>query len=197
MLQNLKTNGWFLLFAFIATLVIQFPSALVFYKVSEMHNAILHYQNDIFVSGIADNSDIEFINQLRREWGLGQDIKILVGPYKKVYGDNFRYRLERRLVLIEQPLSAEELFYVLFDKTFYREIGQEEHKGVLAHEMYHILSLAKEKTKHDMNEEIEADNFAVKYVAADVLISLCQKYEGNEIRKNERIKNLEKQGVAS
>ncbi len=181
--------------AIAVALVLQLPSMYVLYKVSETAQNFKIAYTEILASESADNTDIEFIAQLKEDANFKQDIQILVGPYKRLYGDDFRYRLEKRLVLVEQSQTTKETFLILFDKTFYGELEQEHRKGVLAHEMWHILSLAKGLIKPGVVQEKDGDNYAIRYVSINTMIYLCRKYEGDDLMREIRISNLRKQGL--
>lgn len=179
---------WIVLIVSIA----QIPSGFLFYRVSEIQDAIANY-NDILASEVADNADIEFIARLKEEAGFSQDIQILVGPYRRLYGDSFKYRLEKHLAFVEQSQTMKETFLIFIDKTFYGELDQEQRKGILAHEMWHIFSLAKGFIKPRIAEEIDADNYAVRYVSTETMVGLCIRYEGDDLVRGIRIDNLERQ----
>lgn len=183
------TNKWLWFYMLVAILIAQLPSACIFSDVSEMQEAIRRY-DEILALETADRADIEFVAQLKREANLNQDVQIVVGPYKRMYGDTFRYRLERHLVFAEQSLVTKETFLILFDKTFYHELDREKRKAVLAHEMWHVFSLANGKIRPELNEELAADNYASQYVSPEVLIELYEKYEGDSRRREAKKKNL-------
>lgn len=173
-----------------AVLIAQLPSACIFSDVSEMQEAIRRY-DEILALETADRADIEFVAQLKREANLSQDVQIVVGPYKRMYGDTFRYRLERHLVFVEQSLATKETFLILFDKTFYHELDREKRKAVLAHEMWHIFSLANGTIRPELREELDADNYASQHVSPEVLIELYERYEGDDKRREAKKKSLE------
>lgn len=186
-------NRWKVFFIMVMALIAQLPSGYALYKISEMYNDITFAHKEILASKVADKADLEFVAQLKKEANFNQDIQVLVGPYKKLYGDdNFKYRLEKHLVVIEQSQSTKETFLILFDKSFYDNLDQERRKGVLAHEIWHIFSLAAGKVKPALNEEIDADNYTAKYVLLDIIIDLCRQYEGDPFRREQRIKNLDR-----
>lgn len=187
-----STSKSLILWICIIALIAQIPSGLLFYRVSEMQKAISHY-NEILASSAADNADIEFIAQLKKEAGFNHDIQILIGPYRRLYGDSFKYRLEKHLAFVEQSQTTKETFLILIDKTFYSELDKEHRKGILAHEMWHIFSLSKGFIKPRTNEELDADNYAVRYVSADIIMDLCKRYEGDEWMKKLRTENLKRQ----
>ncbi len=193
--MGLKERGankqlWLYILAVI--LLAQLPSIFIFAQVSKMQKAIKHY-DEILALETADNADIEFIAQLKRELGLSQDVQILIGPYKKVYGNTFKYRSERHLAFVEQSLTTKETFLILFDKMFYHELDWEQRRAVLAHEMWHVSGLASGTTKPDLNEELNADNYASRKVRPKILIDLYNQYEGDGRRKEAKINNLERQ----
>ena len=191
MLKELGTNRWVLFWIVVITLVAQLPSGFLFYKVLEMQDEIAHY-NDILASEVADNTDIEFIAQLKKEAGFSQDIQILIGPYRKLYGNSFKYQLEKHLAFVEQSQTMKETFLIFIDKTFYGELNHEQRKGILAHEIWHIFSLAKRFIKPSNAEEVDADNYAIRYVSVETMTDLCKQYEGDEMTRDIRIKNLER-----
>lgn len=192
--ENRAGKGLLFWIAVIA-LVAQLPSGFLFYKVAEIQDVIAHH-NDIIASGVADNADIEFIAQLKKESRFSQDVQVLVGPYKKLFGDNFKYRIEQHLVLVEQSQTTKETFLILFDKTFYNELSPEKRKGVLAHEMWHVFNLAKKFIKPRVNEEREADNYAIRYVSVETMLEFCRQYEGDDFMRELRIENLERQKLS-
>lgn len=183
-------NKWLWFYVLVAILIAQLPSACIFGEVSEMQEAIKRY-DEILALETADKADVEFVAQLKREANLSQDVQIVIGPYKRMYGNTFRYRLERHLVFVEQSLATKETFLILFDKTFYYELNGEKRKAVLAHEMWHVFSLANGTMRPELNEELDADNYASQYVSPEALIELYEKYEGDSKRREAKKKNLE------
>ena len=195
MSKESKINKRLLCVAVVVNLVLQLPSIYVIYMMSETARNFKIAYTEILASESADNTDIEFIARLKKDANFKQDIQILVGPYKRLYGDDFRYRLEKRLVLVEQSQTTKETFLILFDKTFYNELDHEQHKGVLAHEMEHILNLTQGPENSNADSERNADNRAIRYVSINTMIDLCRKYEGDDLMREIRISNLRKQGL--
>lgn len=194
--QEAKLSKWALLWIILISLASQLLGIFLIFKIMEVRNFVMR-SDGIFASEEADSTDLIFINNLKDEAGFGQDINIIVGPYKKLYGDNFKYRLEKHLVFIEQAQSVRETFLILFDKSFYYELSHEQRKGVLAHEMWHIFNLSKGLIRPRVDEEKDADNYSIRYVSIDVISDLCRQYEGDKLIKKIRIENMERQRLLS
>lgn len=194
--QETQLSKWALLWVILISLVSQLPGIFLIFKVVEARNVIIR-SDYIFASEAADNVDLVFINNLKDEAGFSQDINIIIGPYKKFYGDNFKYRLEKHLVFIEQAQRVKETFLILFDKSFYEELDHEKRKGVLAHEMWHIFTLSKGLIRPPIDEEKDADNYAARSVSIDIMLDLCRQYEGNKLIRKIRIENMERQRLLS
>lgn len=193
--QDNRASVRLLFWIAIIALVAQLPSGYLFFRVAEIQDAIAHH-SDIVASGVAESVDIEFIDRIKKESGFNQDVQILVGPYKKLFGSNFKYRLEQHLVFVEQSQATKETFLILFDKTFYNELSHEKRKGVLAHEMWHIFTLANRRLiKPRVEEEKDADNYATRHVSINTMLELCN-YEGDKFMKKIRIENLERQKLS-
>lgn len=181
---------WF--YVLIAIVLAQLPSIFIFSKISEIQEAIRSY-NEILALELADNTDIEFIARLKREANLSQDIQILVGPYKRLFGNDLKHNLEQHLVIVQQSETSKETFLILFKKDLYHELDGERRKAVLAHEMGHIISWVSGERRVGLNEELYIDNYASRYVRPEILISLYEQYEGDDPSRIAKIKNLERQ----
>ena len=180
------------IYVLIAVILAQLPSFFVFSKMSEIQEAIKRY-DEILAVKQADSADVEFIAQLKREANLNQEVQILVGPYKRVFGNDLKYDLEQHLVIVRRSETEKETFLILFDKALYRELDGEHRKALLAHEMGHIINLVSGTRIPGLDEELNADNYASRYVRPEVLISLYEQYEGDGPSRNAKIKNLERQ----
>ena len=150
-------------------------------------------QVEIVATQETNEIEVSFVNRVKTDLKLDKKVLVLIGPYKRLYGDNFSYQLRKHLVFVEQSQATEELFLILFDKTFHDQLNQESINGILAHEMWHIFTLASDKAKPGPREETDADDFAVRYVSPDILMALYQAYEGDNSMKEVKISNLEKQ----
>lgn len=186
-------NWRLFVYIIVVALIAQLPSGYIFFQVSNMYKNIRNVYTEVFASEIANDTDLEFVVQLKRDANFQKEIKIIVGPYKKMYGGDFKYQLQQHLVFVEQSQSTQETYLILFDQIFYRELDQERRKGVLAHEMKHILSLAAGLVRPARDEEREADDYALRYVSINTMIEICRIYEGDDSMRNFRIANLERQ----
>jgi|SRR3989344_4040527 len=177
----------------IATITAQIPSVLILASISKRFEMFTQAQVEIVATQETNEIEVSFVNRVKTDLKLDKKVLVLIGPYKRLYGDNFSYQLRKHLVFVEQSQATEELFLILFDKTFHDQLNQESINGILAHEMWHIFTLASDKAKPGPREETDADDFAVRYVSPDILMALYQAYEGDNSMKEVKISNLEKQ----
>jgi len=171
----------------------QIPSVLILASISKRFEMFTQAQVEIVATQETNEIEVSFVNRVKTDLKLDKKVLVLIGPYKRLYGDNFSYQLRKHLVFVEQSQATEELFLILFDKTFHDQLNQESINGILAHEMWHIFTLASDKAKPGPREETDADDFAVRYVSPDILMALYQAYEGDNSMKEVKISNLEKQ----
>ncbi|MEK7138943.1 MAG: hypothetical protein AAB799_02065 [Patescibacteria group bacterium] len=182
-----------LLVILLVTTIAQTPSALMLVSMSKMFDAITRAKVEILATQEASEAEVSFVNRVKNDLELNKRVLILIGPYKRLYGEDFSYQLRKHLVFVEQSQTTEELFLILFDKTFHDRLNQESVNGILAHEMWHIFTMASGKVRPGQREEIDADDFAVRYVAPDVLIALYRTYEGDNSMREAKISNLLRQ----
>ena len=179
-------------YVLVAIILAQLPSLFMFIKMSEIQEAIRHY-DEILALEQANSTDIEFIAQLKREANLSQEVQILVGPYKRVFGNDLKYNLEQHLVIVRRSETEKESFLILFDKALYRKLDGECRKALLAHEMGHVINVVSGTWKPGLVDELNVDDYALRYVRPEILISLYEQYEGDSPSRNAKIKNLERQ----
>ena len=155
--------------------------------------------NNVVASMVTSEEDEEFIKKVCEDLGLENEITMIVGPYyiHSFFSQSQNYQLERLLSkhpIIVDPLDPTRR--ILMRESLYTEISKDERKAVIAHELWHIDSRSKGRYVSDVNLEMEADRFAVRYIHPDVLIRLLRKYGNDSASIHIRIQNLERQKLS-
>lgn len=135
----------------------------------------------------------EFIGKIKEDNGLeSHDITILIGPY---------YQTDAVLgaqVLRDKHFSNK--YYIVCDIDFYFLLNEDERKAIIAHEMGHIVlnnanaQSGSNKARYYMddviNQQILADNFALRYVEVVVFMNTLKKVYTYNPEYTRRIYNL-------
>ena len=151
----------------------------------------------IVASIVTSEEDEEFIRQVCEDLGLESEVTMIVGPYyvHSFFSPSLNYRLDR--LLSRYPITvdpSDPTRRILINEFTYIESTADERKAAIAHEMWHIYSIIKNRHIPGLNLETDADKLATNYVHADIVIGLLRKYgDSNSIDIQVRIGRLEKQ----
>jgi len=157
--------------------------------------------NKVIASVATSYEDEEFIGQVCRDLGIESEIVVIIGPYylRNFFNTSLNYQMSR--LLSDYPTLADPTDptrRILMKESIYLELTPEEKQAILAHEIWHIYSLIQEGPLAilGVGGDVDADNFATKYIHPDVLIGLLLKYgDPNSPNVKARIRNLEERKV--
>lgn len=141
--------------------------------------------NSIF-TGDYNTEDINLVARIQRANFLGE---VLKKQFEIDGGENLPTIISR-LAQNPNPQLWTSGEFKMNSQSFII-LTREETEAVIAHELAHIVlghQPKKPNDKSDMEEEIEADKFAVRYVNPQALIDAIKKLSSNEDEKATRIK---------
>ena len=147
---------------------------------------------------VTNKEDEAFIKEVCDDLGLENEVTVVVGPY---YVYNFFSPLHNHQLnglLSQHPIVADPedpTRKILMKESIYKELNAAERKAAIAHQIWHIYSYISNDNiaKPGINEEIDANRFAVNYVTPEVLINLYRKYGDGGPEVQILIKELDKQ----
>lgn len=171
---------------------------LIFLSIGDLKASMI--SSRIVSSIVVSKEDESFLKVVCRDLELESEVTIIVGPYyvPSFFSPHQNYKLDQ--LMTQYPVIVDPhdpTRRILMKESIYKELGAEEKRGLIAHEMWHIYSLIRGIVKPDVTGAVEADRFAIRYVSPDILIDLYKKYGRDDVEIQILIAELEKQKLAS